>query len=654
MTLFRQLLIFTLVLFFLLFAGTWVAMIQGTRTFLSEQLVSHAQDTATSFGLSIVPYIQQGDYATVETMMNAVFDRGYYKTMRVTDINGDVKVSRHRDVKIEGVPQWFIDLVPLGAPSATSKLVAGWIQSGEVYVESHPGYAYKEFWNIARMMTAWFLLMGAIDAVLGALGIHMLLKPLRRVEEQANALSHRQYIIQETIPRTRELRTVVLAMNQMTEKVKSMFEKQAAVAERLQKQAYRDELTGLGNRRFFDSQVRPRLERKDSDVKGAMLMVQVHNLQTVNEEKGYQAGDELVKRVAELMEETTSVYGKAIVARFGGGDFGVFLPDVTPSIVESVAQDVIDGFSQIASEGLALTENVGHVGAVIYESAVTISALLSAADAELGKAREEGPNRWSLGTLKEAAINTAPLSKDEWRDTLNKVLEDEEIILYMQSVVKTSDRDKVMHREVFSRVMQEDGSAISAGIFMPLAQRLGVVSSLDRVVVKSVMRLTSDQIGTDRLSINVSAASLKDEAFIDWLYAELEEAPAGLPILTFEFVEYSAVQSIDLLKEFGARVRDLGHGIALDHFGSSFSNFGYLQSLRPEYVKIDRAFTNELGKENSDSDFFISSLCNVAHSLDIEVIAEGIEDEHQWQLISGLDVDGIQGYFIDKPAPLGE
>ena len=98
MTLFRQLLIFTLILFFLLFAGTWYALIQGTRTFLSEQLVSHAQDTATSFGLSITPHIAVEDYATVDTMMNAVFDRGYYKTIRVTDIEGNVKVERSLSV----------------------------------------------------------------------------------------------------------------------------------------------------------------------------------------------------------------------------------------------------------------------------------------------------------------------------------------------------------------------------------------------------------------------------------------------------------------------------------------------------------------------------------------------------------------------------
>jgi hypothetical protein len=303
MTLFRQLLVFTLILFFLLFAGTWVALIAGTRTFLSEQLASHSQDTATSFGLSITPHIANEDYATIETMMNAVFDRGYYKSIRLVDIEGKPLVERSMKVTIEYVPEWFVEMVPLEAPVASSIVMAGWSQAGVVYVESNPGYAYKEFWNIALMMTLWFVLLGLFVAIFGGMGIRYLLKPLHRVEEQAEALTKRQYIIQEKLPRTRELNSVVRAMNNMTLKVKAMFEKQAAVAQRLQDQAYRDDLTGLGNRRYFEGQIKPRLERKEASIKGAVLLVQISDLKELNEEKGYLAGDALLQRVAEILKE---------------------------------------------------------------------------------------------------------------------------------------------------------------------------------------------------------------------------------------------------------------------------------------------------------------------------------------------------------------
>ena len=96
----------------------------------------------------------------------------------------------------------------------------------------------------------------------------------------------------------------------------------------------------------------------------------------------------------------------------------------------------------------------------------------------------------------------------------------------------------------------------------------------------------------------------------------------------------------------------MGHGYGLDHFGQGFSNFGYLQSLRPDFVKIDRAYTNELQSKESDSHFFIGSLVGVAHSLDIMVVAEGVETEEQYSLLQELNLDAVQGYLIGRPEPL--
>jgi EAL domain-containing protein (putative c-di-GMP-specific phosphodiesterase class I) len=99
-------------------------------------------------------------------------------------------------------------------------------------------------------------------------------------------------------------------------------------------------------------------------------------------------------------------------------------------------------------------------------------------------------------------------------------------------------------------------------------------------------------------------------------------------------------------------VKKLGHAVAFDHFGQSFANFGYLKSLQPKYVKIDKAFTDELKADDNDSSFFIGSLTGVAHSLDILVVAEGVETEEQARRLRALNVDGLQGYFVDRPRPV--
>jgi len=125
MTLYRQLIIFTLALFFILFTGTWFAKLETTRSFLVDQLESHSQDTATSLALSITQHMINKDMPTIESMINAVFDRGYYSVVRLSDVRDNVLIERVLDVTVENVPPWFIRWVRLETPDASAGVMSG-------------------------------------------------------------------------------------------------------------------------------------------------------------------------------------------------------------------------------------------------------------------------------------------------------------------------------------------------------------------------------------------------------------------------------------------------------------------------------------------------------------------------------------------------
>jgi diguanylate cyclase (GGDEF)-like protein len=653
MTLYRQLVIFTLVLFIILFTGTWLAKLESTRSFLVDQLDSHAQDTATSLGVSISQYSKENDLPVIESMINAVFDRGYYRIVRYKDAAGNVLIERVLDVNIENVPQWFISLVSLKTPEATANVMAGWQQAGTIYVKSHPGYAYKTLWENVVRMSIWFLACGIFVLAAGGVGLRLLLRPLAQVERQADALCRKQYEIQKQLPRTKELRRVVEAMNRMTTKVRDMFEEQLSIAEGLRKYAYHDSLTGLGNRRYFESQISARLDRRESTTKGFVLLLQVNNLHELNQQKGFQAGDELLQRFGALLQEATKKDANAVLARLTGGDFGIFMPDGSSWEAETLAEAVTSQLNQLAVEQLTLTDNVAHAGAASYESSTTMGRLLSEADLALRSAQQAGPNKWDLRTI-TAETDKAPLGQQQWKDTLDQALSERRITLFAQPVVNTYDRNHIIHLEIFSRIIKDDGTLLSAGLFMPFAERLHLVSYLDRIVLEDVMLLDGDREGIERVAVNVSPASLQNASFRRWLVFAIENLPQNAPRINFEFAEFGAVQHLEIIKEFSSVVRKYGHLVGLDHYGQSFSHLGYLKSLMPDYVKIDRAYTGELKDAASDSRFFIGSLCSVAHSLDITVIAEGVETEQQWQLLKELNLDAIQGYIIDRPKPLTE
>lgn len=652
MTLYKQLLIFIFVLFLVLFTCTWIIKLQSTRSFLEDQLESHAQDTATSLGLSITPFIAENDMVTIETMINAVFDRGYYRTIQLTDLDNKTLIERKLEVVISDVPVWFIRAIPLMTPSASTLITAGWSQKGSLYVESHPGYAYKTLWEAISNMTKVFGITGILALALGALALRVLLLPLKRVEQQARDLCKKQYTFQNKLPKTRELRQVVVAMNSMTGKVKQMFDEQAQVADRLRKNAYIDTLTGLGNRRYLQSQVQARMDKGEVSVKGAFLLVQIHNLLELNQDKGYLCGNQLLQKIAGCLRQSTKHLKNAALSHISGGSFAVFLPDVTEEDARQVAAAITRGFAGLAVEDVGYSENVGHVGGISYDQVTSLKQLLSEADRILSSAQNQGANTWVVELSSSEAANTSR-GEQEWKKILDQVLTDKEITLYSQSVVRSCNPKQLMHKELLARIILPTGQILNAGIFIPLAERLRCISSIDRIVLEKAMQFDSGKLNTNELAVNISPSSLKDASFTRWLLSSLKSLPPGTPKFIFEFAEFNATQELGLLQNFAKDVKALGHFIGLDHFGQSFANFGYLKSLQPKYVKIDKAFTDELKDEDSDSHFFIGSLASVAHSLDILVIAEGVEEEQQYQTLCELNIDGAQGYHIDKPKELG-
>jgi diguanylate cyclase (GGDEF)-like protein len=653
MTLYRQLLIFTLVLFFVLFVGVWIDKLQSTRSFLIDQLESHAQDTATSLGLSLSPVMAEHDLATIETMMNAVFDRGYYRIISLRDIDEKVLVERTLDLTIKGVPAWFIRLVPLKTPGVTSLVMSGWNQAGSLYIEGHPGYAYRTMWETAVRVTAVFLATGVVVLVLGGIGMRFLLRPLKKVEQQAEAICRREYEIQQKIPRTRELRQVVESMNRMTIKVRDMFAEQAGIAERLRKNAYSDMVTGLGNRRYLQGQVQARRSGPET-VGGAFMLVHVIGLQAINEEKGFEVGDEVLRKVAVVLNRVTVPIANAALARLTGGDFGVFMPEISRVDASHVAENAAKHIARLAAEQVGISDNLACIGVAVYDLPPSFSLMLSEADTVMQAACHQGANGWLIRSFGTAAEKTGK-GRTWWKNALKVILEKKSIELLSQPVTAYDESDRPpLHVELFSRAVIDNKEPVRAGVFIPLAERLYLISRLDRLIMDKVFERMENWPATDKYAVNLSPTSLEDEEFRKWLVDRLRRGGRAMPRIAFEFIEFSAIQHLDAVRQFAETVRVLGHSIGLDHFGQSFANFGYLKSLRPEYVKIDRAYIIGLEEEQGDNRFFITALCSAAHSLDIKVIAEGVETESQRQALAGLNIDGIQGYLTGFPRVIGD
>ncbi|PIE56076.1 MAG: GGDEF-domain containing protein [Desulfobulbus propionicus] len=649
MTLYRQLLLYSLLLLLTLFTVLWFARLETTRTFLNDQLSVHAQDTATSLGLSLSAHLHTMDIPAMETMINALFDRGYYRSICLLDLENTAMVERSLDVKVEEVPEWFISLVPLNTVLAEAQVMDRWQRAGTVQVQCHPGYAYRTLWQTTRNTSLLFLATALCIILVGGGVLSLLLRPLRRVEQQALALSNRQYQLQKQIPRTRELRRVVLAMNHLTSKVREIFDSQSKTADNLRRRVYQDSLTGLGNRRFLEARVNSSLAAHRSGDRGAFLLIHLHGLQDMNLQQGYQSGDALLVEAAALLNETAREHDHALLARLTGGYFALYLPGVSTDDAQGIGQTIMKQLSsRLKGEELTLAFAFCSIGGVTFERQVTLAELLSQADNALRQAQSGGAN---TVVIVEAHPKEA-MDRTHCLQILQQAMDRQEISLFTQPVVTPHDTEHIIHLEVLARIILE-GQVFPAGMFMPLAKMTGTLHRLDKIIVTAILSHVKEQGPIHRLAINLAPHSLNKPGFGDWLLAQLKILADMHQGINIEFAETPALKEMAKITAVTRQVQQLGHRVGIDHFGRGLINYGYLKSLRPDYIKVDRTFTDELKEDNTDdAAFFLSSLCSAVHSLDIAVIVEGIETEQQLERLRTINLDAMQGFFIEEPSPL--
>ena len=232
-------------LWVVVFFATLFVVVNSTRDYLSRSMESHAQDTATSLGLSITQSKSYNDPVTIELMTSAIFDRGYFSEIQVKKVTGESIFKKRVELAVEGVPTWFMASFKLPTPRMDAVVMDGWRKAAIVEVESHPGNAYKELWEIAKKSFWVLLIVALISLAVVAIVLKLALRPLDDMERQAEDISKRKFTILKKLPWARELHRISHALNSMCQSVERMLNEQTDLADKMRKKAYVDAVTGL-------------------------------------------------------------------------------------------------------------------------------------------------------------------------------------------------------------------------------------------------------------------------------------------------------------------------------------------------------------------------------------------------------------------------
>lgn len=426
-----------------------------------------------------------------------------------------------------------------------------------------------------------------------------------------------------------------------------------AMSQVIQYQASHDALTGLMNREEFFTRLKAVTEAiLEEKASHSLIYLDLDQFKIINDVCGHLAGDELLRQVSTDVTDLLKEH-EYIAARLGGDEFGILLLNSPLPRAMSFAQTVLRNLDRKfiwQKHAFHITTSIGVVplGGVNSDP----YSLLAAADDAAYLAKEAGGN-----TIKVYETTDYTFLKRrgemQWVSRLNHALESNLFELWGQTIQSTNGATEE-HIEVLIRLKDTNGELISPADFIPAAEKYNLMPAVDRWVLTTALDHLVTLSNQDRYpiySINLSAASLIDESFMDFVQGTLRSHRVDPRQVCLEITETAAIANMSRVTSFIRRMKNIGVTFALDDFGNGFSSFSYLKALPVDYLKIDGSFVRDITTNPIDH-ALVEAVNSIGHVIGMKTIAEYVKDDATRKMVETIGVDYMQGYGISKPAPL--
>ncbi len=437
--------------------------------------------------------------------------------------------------------------------------------------------------------------------------------------------------------------------------------------EKIHNLAFYDPLTGLPNRRLLLDRIKLALASSIRNRRyGALMFLDLDNFKTLNDTRGHELGDKLLIDVAQRLR--TGVREKDTVARLGGDEFVVMLDDLDSSEVNAISQAKTFADKLLASLGelYRLTVNTHHgVSTIDYRCTSSIGItlfqrqddsvedILKRADVAMYQSKAAGRN-----TLRffDPAMQSIIEERSELDAMLQQSLDKNQLQLYYQ--LQVNEQKQAIGVEALLRWHHPERGLVSPAEFIPLAEETGYIVriglwSLRVACLQLKAWEQSEQFGTLKLSVNVSAKQFRQSDYVNRVASAVQESGINPAMLKLELTESVVLDDVkDAISKMKA-LKALGIGLSMDDFGTGYSSLSYLQRLPVDELKIDQSFVREMigSMENEN---IVSTIILLAQGLNLEIIAEGVETQEQFDRLKDKGCRGFQGYLFSRPLPLAD
>ncbi|WP_108649164.1 EAL domain-containing protein [Dongshaea marina] len=419
--------------------------------------------------------------------------------------------------------------------------------------------------------------------------------------------------------------------------------------------AFVDSRSGIGNRIFFDN----RLEAAVSDrasLSGAILLIEIAPFEEILSREGEEAAEQCFNDCSSLVSQFARKYPQALVARYDEHIIAMLIPHLSEVAVDSVGLKLYKSLSQLELPDFVSRDHCFYIGIVCFQYGESATQVENEAEMALRGASLQVDGGWYLYE-KGLEGQTSDKGTVRWRTLLSRVLSTKQVTLLLQPVVG-KDGKTIIQRELFGRIPDEDGRMLSAGVFMPMAENVGLHVEFDRLMITQMLELMKSSQDQVPLSVNLNASSLLQRGFHRWLSMELLQLPKQrLQQIIFEVSEHQISQYFETLKTPMLALHKLGCKLCVDHAGQDVVSTQYIKEFSIDYLKLHTSLVRNI-EERQVNQMAVRSLLGGA-GRSTQVLAVGVETHQEWSTLVYLGIRGgrvstLLGLSLTCPKNIGK
>ncbi|MDT4290955.1 LapD/MoxY N-terminal periplasmic domain-containing protein [Methylomonas sp. MO1] len=631
MSLSKQLLILISALFLMIFSVNFALSVNNIKDYLEGESKNHAQDTATSLGLSLSPYMVDNHDPVIKTMMSAIFDMGYYKEIRLVDADNKELVALSSDKRIEGVPDWFTELLPMTSATAESEISSGWNMSGVIYVTVNSGYAYLKLYEQAKSGFYYSLAAFLLSIALLALLLRVTLASLRKIDLLAQQISDGHFESIEELPWTREVRNVAASMNTMSHKIKTTIAALHGKLDQMGASLLRDDLTGLYKKAVFETDMK-NLALEDADA--YVVLIKIDSLVDLVKERDSDVIDQFLQAFAAILEKIADLAGAQAgkAYRFYGAEFALVLKIGNSEQLEGLVKTLSNEVTELG-ERYQKTD-LAHIGVVAFNPLLTTEILLEAAHEAYEQAHLIGANSYFIRTGDNFARDIAT-----WKDLVFDCIDHNGYSVWYIGQIAAFSSGELLMEEAFIQVHDKQGGLVAIGPFISIAEKFAKIVDLDKGVIRIALEHIRHNHIEHAIAVNVSTRTIKNSDFRLWLEKLIKQNPAEAKKLVFSLSAYAVVKDIDAYQAFIETVHQWGARVMIKRFETQSMSAELVKRLKPDYIRLARDIGNGIDS-SSQKHAFVQTMQEISTLLDISILAENVQSDKDYRRLKAIGIVG--------------